>query len=132
MTTKVLNISKNAASRIKEILSDKINSDKIGLRISVKSGGCAGLTYDMSYIDTLNKEDEVVEDNGVKIFIDQKALIYLVGTVMDYKKDKFSSSFVFNCLLNSLSLNTRLPDVIVSIFSFSEMTAITLKFTFGS
>ena len=48
MTTQVLNISKNAASRIKEILSDKMNSDKIGLRISVKSGGCAGLTYDMS------------------------------------------------------------------------------------
>ncbi len=95
MTKQVLNISKNAASRIKEILSDKMNSDKIGLRISVKSGGCAGLTYDMSYIDTLNKEDEVVEDNGVKIFIDQKALIYLVGTVMDYKRDKFSSSFVF-------------------------------------
>ena len=73
MTTQVLNISKNAASRIKEILSDKMNSDKIGLRISVKSGGGAGLSYDMSYI----------------------ALIYLVGTVMDYKKDKFSSSFVF-------------------------------------
>ena len=93
--SQVLNTSKNAASRIKEILSDKMNSNKIGLRISVKSGGCAGLTYDMSYIDTLNKEDEVVEDNGVKIFIDQKALIYLVGTVMDYKRDKFSSSFVF-------------------------------------
>ena len=75
-----------------------MNSDKIGLRISVKSGGCAGLT-DMSYIDTLNKEDEVVEDNGVKIFIDQKALIYLVGTVMDYKKDKFSSSLFFKILM---------------------------------
>ena len=99
MTTQVLNISKNAASRIKEILSDKMNSDKIGLRISVKSGGCAGLTYDMSYIDTLNKEDEVVEDNGVKIFIDQKALIYLVGTVMDYKRDKFSISLFFKILM---------------------------------
>ena len=86
MTTQVLNISKNAASRIKEILSDKMNSDKIGLRISVKSGGCAGLTYDMSYIDTLNKEDEVVEDNGVKIFIDQNnySLIEIKGKQLPY------------------------------------------------
>ena len=95
MSSKILNISKSALVKIREILSNKNNSDKIGLRISVKSGGCAGLTYDMSYVSSLNENDEVVEKDGVKIFIDQKALIYLMGTIMDYKTDKFSSSFIF-------------------------------------
>ena len=95
MSSNILNISKNASIKIKEILSDKNHLDKIGVRISVKSGGCAGLTYDMSYVSSLNDNDEVVESDGVKIYIDQKALIYLMGTVMDYKTDKFSSSFIF-------------------------------------
>ena len=95
MSSNILNISKNASIKIKEILSDKNHLDKIGLRISVKSGGCAGLTYDMSYVSSLNDTAEGVESDGVNIYIDQKALIYLMGTVMDYKTDKFSSSFTF-------------------------------------
>ena len=95
MTTKVLNISKNAASRIKEILSDKINSDKIGLRISVKSGGCAGMSYVMEYAKDIKPNEEVIEDKGVKVLIDPKAIMYLLGTEMDYKKEKFSSQFIF-------------------------------------
>ena len=79
MTTQVLIYIKKCASRIKDLihLVQNYYTDKIGLRISVKSGGCVGIYVNMFYIDTLNKEDEVVEDNGVKIFIDQKALIYL-------------------------------------------------------
>ena len=64
MSSNILNISKNASIKIKEILSDKNHLDKIGLRISVKSGGCAGLTYDMSYVSSLNDNDISVSTGG--------------------------------------------------------------------
>jgi iron-sulfur cluster assembly protein len=95
MTKQLITISDNAAKRIKEILSNAESGVK-GVRVSVKSGGCAGMEYEMTYLKEIIPTDEVVKDNNVEVFIDPKAIMYLLGTKMDYKEDKFSSSFVFN------------------------------------
>ena len=73
----------------------KAESSAIGVRVGVKSGGCAGLSYIMEYAKEAKKNEEVIEDKGVKVFIDSNAIMYLLGTEMDYKTDKFSSQFVF-------------------------------------
>jgi len=94
MNKQIITLSERAASRIKEIMSkDKNNS--IGVRVGVKSGGCAGMSYAMEYAKEKKPNDEIIEDRGVKIFIDPGAIIYLLGTEMDYKKEEFSSTFVF-------------------------------------
>ena len=90
----VITLSDNAANRIKEIISnDKTKS--VGVRVGVKSGGCAGMSYIMEYAKEINPTDEIIEDKGVKVFIDPSAIMYLLGTEMDYKKEQFSSTFVF-------------------------------------
>ena len=94
MSEQVIKLSDNAATRIKEIMS-KADNSTIGVRVGVKSGGCAGMSYVMEYAKESKKEEEVIEDKGVKVFIDPNAIMYLLGTEMDYKKDKFSSQFVF-------------------------------------
>ena len=91
----IIKLSNNAAQRIKEIMS-KAEKDSLGVRISVKSGGCAGMSYVMEYSKKINPNDEIIEDKGVKVFIDSAAVMYLLGTEMDYKKEDFSSTFVFN------------------------------------
>ena len=90
----IIKLSDNAASRIKEIMSGA-EANSIGVRIGVKSGGCAGMSYIMEYTKEVNPNDEVIEDKGVKVFVDAGAVMYLLGTEMDYKKEEFSSSFVF-------------------------------------
>ena len=90
----VITLSDNAASRIKEILSND-ETKSIGVRVGVKSGGCAGMSYVMEYTKKVNPNDEVIEDKGVKVFVDAAAVMYLLGTEMDYKKEQFSSTFVF-------------------------------------
>ena len=92
--TPIITLSDNAALRIKEIMANA-EKDFIGVRVSVKSGGCAGMSYVMEYTKDLNPNDEVIEDKGVKVFVDSAAIIYLLGTEMDYKKEKFSSQFIF-------------------------------------
>ena len=92
--TQVIKLSDKAADRIKEILSE--NKDSLGVRIGVKSGGCAGMSYIMEYAKENNPTDEIIEDKGVKVFVDPGAVMYLLGTEMDYKEEEFSSSFVFN------------------------------------
>ena len=94
MSEQVIKLSDNAANRIKEIMS-KAENTAIGVRIGVKSGGCAGMSYVMEYAKEAKKNEEVIEDKGVKVFIDSNAIMYLLGTEMDYKKEQFSSSFVF-------------------------------------
>ncbi len=94
MSEQVIKLSDNAANRIKEIMS-KAENTAIGVRIGVKSGGCAGMSYVMEYAKEAKKNEEVIEDKGVKFFIDSNAIMYLLGTEMDYKTDKFSSQFVF-------------------------------------
>ena len=94
MSQQVIKLSDNAANRIKEIMS-KADNTAIGVRVGVKSGGCAGMSYMMEYANEAKKNEEVMEDKGVKVFIDANAVMYLLGTEMDYKTDKFSSQFVF-------------------------------------
>ena len=90
----VITLSDNAANRIKEIMSND-EAKSLGIRVSVKSGGCAGMTYIMEYAKEINQIDEIIEDKGVKVFIDPGAIMYLLGTEMDYKQEQFSSTFVF-------------------------------------
>ena len=94
MTNSIIKLSNNAANKIKEIMSVS-HKDAIGVRVGVKAGGCAGMSYIMEYAKDLNPTDEVIEDKGVKVFIDASAVMYLLGTEMDYKIEEFSSSFVF-------------------------------------
>ena len=94
MSEQVIKLSDNAANRIKEIMS-KADNTAIGVRVGVKSGGCAGMSYMMEYAKESKKNEEIIEDKGVKVFIDANAVMYLLGTEMDYKKEEFSSSFVF-------------------------------------
>jgi|TARA_B100001093_G_scaffold56982_1_gene48178 iron-sulfur cluster assembly protein len=91
----IIKLSENAATRIKEIMSSA-HQESIGVRVSVKSGGCAGMSYVMEYSKEVNPNDEVIEEKGVKVFIDSAAVMYLLGTEMDFKKEELSSSFVFN------------------------------------
>ncbi|MDC0876057.1 iron-sulfur cluster assembly accessory protein [Candidatus Pelagibacter sp.] len=91
----IIKLSDNAVLRIKEIMSGAEN-DSLGVRVSVKTGGCAGMSYVMEYTKEINPTDEVIEDKGVKVFVDSAAVMYLLGTEMDYKKEELSSSFVFN------------------------------------
>ena len=90
----IINISTSASERIREIIS-KANEDAIGLRIAVKSGGCAGYSYDMDYVSEINPTDELVEHEGVKVFVDQAAIMFLLGSTIHFKKDKFKSGFTF-------------------------------------
>ena len=94
MNEKVIKLSQNAAERIKDIMA-KAESSTIGVRVGVKSGGCAGMSYIMEYAKDIRPNEEVIEDKGVKVLIDPKAIIYLLGTEMDYKKENFSSQFIF-------------------------------------
>ena len=94
MTNTIIKLSESAAKRIKEIMAGA-QKDSIGVRVGVKAGGCAGMSYIMEYAKNLNPNDEVIEDKGVKVFIDAGAVMYLLGTEMDYRKEEFSSSFVF-------------------------------------
>ena len=93
--TQVIKLSENAAKRIKEIMS-KADNTTIGVRVGVQSGGCAGMSYIMEYAKEIKPSEEIIEDKGVKVLIDPNAIMYLLGTEMDYKKEEFSSSFVFN------------------------------------
>ena len=88
MNEQVIRLSDNAAERLKYIMS-KAESSAIGVRIGVKSGGCAGMSYVMEYSKEVNPNDELIEDKGVKVYIDSAAVMYLLGTEMDYKKKIF-------------------------------------------
>ncbi len=92
---KVVSLTDAAAEKIKAIMAD---ADKPfeGVRVGVKNGGCAGMSYTMEYAEAANPLDEVVEDKGVKVLIDPKAVLFLLGTQMDYVTDKLSAQFVFN------------------------------------
>ena len=94
MSKQVITLSDRAAKRVKEIIS-QAKEPILGLRVGVASGGCAGMSYVMEYTDKTNPSDELIEEKGVKVFVDASAVMYLLGTEMDYKKGDFSSSFVF-------------------------------------
>lgn len=91
---KVMSLTDAAADRVKEIIA---NSDKpvAGLRVGVRNGGCAGMSYTMEFAESVTPLDEVVEDKGVKVLIDPKAVLFLLGSEMDFKVDKLASTFTF-------------------------------------
>ena len=92
---KAMTITDAAAARVREII-DNSQTTILGVRVGVKNAGCAGMSYTMEFAEEIGRFDEVVEDKGVKIVIDAKAVLYLLGTEMDFKTEKLSSTFVFN------------------------------------
>lgn len=92
---KPVRLTDAAAARILEIMG-KADGRFLGVRVGVTNGGCAGMSYTMDYAEAQQPLDEVIEDKGVRIFVDPKAVMFLVGTEMDYKRDKLAARFVFN------------------------------------
>src|SRR6201985_3708335 len=91
----VMRLTDAAAQRIGE-LTRRADSQIVGLRVGVKNGGCAGQSYTVEYAHEVRPTDEVVEDKGVKILVDPKAVLFLLGTEMDYKADKMKAQSIFN------------------------------------
>jgi iron-sulfur cluster assembly protein len=92
---KAIRLSDAAAVRIREIMANAEGKYQ-GVRVGVENGGCAGMSYTMDYAETAQPFEEVVEDKGVKVFIDPKAIMFLIGTEMDFVQEKFGARFVFN------------------------------------
>jgi len=91
----VMRLTEAAAERIKAVMA-KAERPIAAVRVGVKNGGCAGMAYTMEYAEAVNPLDEVIEEKGVRILIDPKAVMFLLGTEMDYKVDKLAAQFVFN------------------------------------
>ena len=92
---KAIKLSQAAAARIRDIMASAEGKYQ-GVRVGVTNGGCAGMSYTMDYADAPLPYEEVVEDQGVKVFIDPKAIMFLIGTEMDFVREKLGSRFVFN------------------------------------
>lgn len=90
----VMSLSDAAAARVREAIA-AADRPIVGLRVGVKNGGCAGMSYTMEYAEAKAPHDEVIEDKGVTLLVDPKAVLFLLGTEMDVKTDKFASTFVF-------------------------------------
>jgi iron-sulfur cluster assembly protein len=97
---KVVSLTDAAAARIREIMAqsanDDANSPALGLRVGVKKGGCAGMEYTFEVAREARKGDEVVTEKGATVIVDGKAVLFLLGTELDFRTDRFSSTFVFN------------------------------------
>jgi iron-sulfur cluster assembly protein len=91
----VMRLTEAAATRVRE-LTQRADSEIVGLRVGIKNGGCAGQSYTVEYAHDVRASDEVVEDKGVKILVEPKAVLFLLGTEMDYKADKMQAQFIFN------------------------------------
>jgi iron-sulfur cluster assembly protein len=91
---KVMTLTDAAAKRIAEIMANRTSA--VALKLGVTKGGCAGMEYTMDWAEEIGKFDEVVEEKGIKILIDPMAIMYLLGTEMDYHVNTLSSGFVFN------------------------------------
>jgi iron-sulfur cluster assembly protein len=94
-TPQVMRLTEAAADRIKAVMA-KADRPIAAVRVGVKNGGCAGMSYYMEYAEKINPLDEVIEEKGVRILVDPKAVLFLLGTEMDYKIDKLSAQFIFN------------------------------------
>jgi len=91
---KVVTLTDAAAARVREIM-DAASGKYVGVRIGVKNGGCAGMEYVMEYATEKAPLDELVEENGIKVLIDPKAILFLIGTKIDFVREKLSQRFVF-------------------------------------
>ena len=92
---KVLRLTDAAADQIKSVMS-RAERPAVGLRVGLKNAGCAGMSYTLDFAEKQNPLDEVVEDKGARVLVDPKAILFLIGTEMDFVKDKMQSRFVFN------------------------------------
>jgi len=92
---KAVRLSDAAATRIREIMAGSAGA-YAGVRVGVVNGGCAGMSYTLDYADAAQPFEEVVEDKGVKVFIDPKAILFLIGTEMDFVREKLGNRFIFN------------------------------------
>jgi iron-sulfur cluster assembly protein len=90
----VMRLTDAAAARVRDLVA-KADHPVAGLRVGVTKGGCAGMTYKVEYADNVKPGDEVVEDKGARVLIDPTAVLFLLGTEMDFKVDKLSAQFVF-------------------------------------
>lgn len=91
----VLKLTDAAAARVRDIM-DNAENDVLGLRVGVSNKGCSGLSYVVNYAKEVKQFEEVVEDKGVKIFIDPAAVMFLIGSEMDFEESKMESRFVFS------------------------------------
>ena len=89
----IVNITDSALNKAKKLLEDK--NDFIGLRVKVLEGGCSGKTYNVDYTKAIQENDEIIEKNGVKFVIDPSAILFLIGSTIDWKEDKFKNGFTF-------------------------------------
>ena len=91
---KAMSLTEAAATRVQEVMA---GADKpiVGVRVGVKNGGCAGMSYTMEFAETAAPHDEIIEDKGVRVLIDPKAVLFLLGSSMDYRTDRLSAGFVF-------------------------------------
>ena len=92
---KPVRLTDKAAERLNQIMGDS-RGKYLGVRVGVTNGGCAGMSYTMDYASDAKPFEEVMEDKGVKIFIDPKAILFLIGTELDFVKEKLGARFVFN------------------------------------
>ena len=92
---KVMTLTDAAAERVGEIIA-RSERPVLGLRVGVKNGGCAGMEYTMDWAHEQKPFDEVIEEKGVKVLIDPKAILFLLGTEMDYQTSALKSGFTFN------------------------------------
>jgi len=90
-----MRLTDDAADRIKAVMANA-EGPIAAVRVGVKNGGCAGMSYFMEYAEKINPLDELIEDKGVRMLIDPKAVMFLLGTEMDYKVEKLSAQFTFN------------------------------------
>ena len=95
LKNKLLSLTPRAIKHLKSILEDSPDTNK-SIKLGVKNGGCAGMAYTMDYIDEVNDTDECIDIEGIKLVIDPKAILFLLGTEMDYQKSTLNSGFIFN------------------------------------
>jgi len=90
----VITITDAAADRVKAIIENR-GKPSHGVRLGTSTKGCNGLSYTVDYVDDINPADEIIEDKGIRLYVDAMSLIYLIGSVMDYKDEKFQTGFTF-------------------------------------
>lgn len=95
MAFQVMTLTEAAADRVKAIVENS-SADAQGIRVSIRKGGCAGMEYAVDLVSEPNAKDDFIERNGAKVWIDPSAVLYLLGTQMDFETTKLRSGFVFN------------------------------------
>ena len=95
MAGHILTLTDAAAERVKALIASR-GKQTAGVRVGIRSKGCSGLSYTLEFADEKGEHDEVVEDKGVRVFVDPKATLFIIGTQMDYVEDKLQSGFVFS------------------------------------